>query len=367
MMKSGHLLRERPANERQVGRRRLGRVLGAVTGPVVRAGLAAAMLAVAALGATAFAAGCGRGPAGAVSEADWPPVFDTGVDPESWVLVPAGEYRAGQEGHPDTIGEAYEIMVTPVTNTQYARYLNAALAAGAVEVTGEGASLRVVGWYPGDTFHGARHEKPIPAGEWVYLALGDPSCRITFDGAGFGVKPGYENHPVTMVTWFGARGYAEFYGYSLPSERQWEKAARGTDSRPYPWGTGIDPTRANYYHSHDPFEREGRVGDTTPVGFYSGRTYAGFATSDSRSPYGLYDMAGNVGEWTADVYEGTHLRYIRGGSKADYGYDLRVWTRFSAGPDYASPGVGFRCARPPRASGDRARGPKHGGVSDDCA
>ncbi len=272
--------------------------------------------------------------------------LETGVDPESWATVPAGEYLSGQFDAPATLDYDYEIMVTPVTNAQYARYLNEAAAAGAVRVdTGAGV---VEGEYPGDSFHGGRHEKEIKAGSYPYFVFGDPVSRISYDGSRFVVRPGYENHPVTMVTWFGARGYAEFYGYRLPTESEWEKAARGVDNRPYPWGSGIGPENANYYHSRDPFERPGEIGDTTPVGFYNGRTYGGFRTADARSPFGLYDMAGNVSEWTADVYEGTHLRYLCGGSKASYGFDLRIWTRENATPEYASPNVGFRCVRQPK-------------------
>lgn len=121
----------------------------------------------------------------------------------------------------------------------------------------------------------------------------------------FGVKPGYENHPMTLVTWFGAQAYCAFYGWRLPSELEWEKAARGTDNRPFPWGYEIGPENVNFYASRDPFERlAGKQGDTTPVGFYNGRVYDGYQTADSPSPYGLYDMAGNVWQWTGDCKRG---------------------------------------------------------------
>lgn len=284
-----------------------------------------------------LAPACTGGPAGS------PLPVDTGVDPAAWVRVPAGDYLAGQFNHPANIDYDYEIMVTPVTNAQYAAYLNQALAAGSIKVKDD----KVIGFYPGDKFHGGRHEREIPPGDYLHMPLADPATRITFDGQMFAVKPGYENHPVTMVTWFGAKAYCDFYGWRLPTEAEWEKAARGGDGRPYPWGSGIGPAYANYYHSRDPFELPGRIGDTTPAGFYNGKNHAGFQTADARSPYGLYDMAGNVGQWTADLYEGIHYRYFRGGSKADYAYDLRVWTRNNAGPDYASPNVGFRAARQP--------------------
>jgi len=271
-----------------------------------------------------------------------PPQFETGVDPEAWVLVPAGEFLMGQRNHQTVIDYDYEIMVTPVTNAQYARYLNEALALGKIKI----ADDKVVGYYPGDEFHGYRHEERIDTGDWLHLPLNDKDSRLVYDGKSFSVKSGYENHPVTMVTWFGARAYCEFYGYRLPTEEEWEKAARGVDGRVFPWGDEISPTNANYYKSHDPFEAVyGPLGDTTPVGFYNGKSYNSYQTLDSASPYGLYDMAGNVWQWTANIYVGVHYRYLRGGSRADHAYVLRAWMRNSARPDYYSPSVGFRCLR----------------------
>jgi formylglycine-generating enzyme len=271
-----------------------------------------------------------------------PPRIDTGVDPESWARVPAGEFRMGQHEHVVDVDYDYEIMRTDVTNAQYARYLNEALAAGRVmEVDGG-----IVGYYPGDPFHAHEHEEEIAAGDWLHAPLNESGLRIVRVDGAFQPVAGYEMHPMVQVTWFGAKAYCEHHGGRLPTEVEWEKAARGTDGRPFPWGDTIQPANANYYSSHDIFERiGGGAGDTTPVGFYNGMAHAGYQTLDSASPYGLYDMAGNVWQWTGDVYEGVHYRYLRGGSKMDYGYNLRVWTRNSAGPDYYSPSVGFRCAR----------------------
>ena len=152
--------------------------------------------------------------------------------------------------------------------------------------------------------------------------------------------------PVVLVTWFGAKAYCEFYDNRLPLEFEWEKAARGTDGRAYPWGDEIARNNANFYSSHDLFEKiVGGLGDTTPVGFYNGQAYEGYQTLDSPSPYSLYDMAGNVWQWSGDIYDDTHLRYMRGGSKENYEYNLRTWTRNNAGPEYFSPNVGFRCVR----------------------
>ena len=267
---------------------------------------------------------------------------ETGVDAEAWAKVPAGEFVLGQREEEGTVDKPYEIMLTDVTNAQYARYLNEALTKGSVKIQGD----QIVGYYPGDPFHGHKHEQEIKAGDWLHVPLKDLSLRLTFDGKTFGVKPGYENHPMTMVTWFGAKAYCDFYGWRLPSEVEWEKAARGTDNRPFPWGNEIELNSANLYASRDPFEQlAGKQGDTTPGGFYNGKTYDGYLTADSRSPYGLYDMAGNVWQWTADLQEGIHDRWLRGGSKDNYGYNLRIWEHNSARPDYASPSVGFRCAR----------------------
>jgi formylglycine-generating enzyme required for sulfatase activity len=270
------------------------------------------------------------------------PQIDPGLDPDSWALVPAGEFLMGLHEHETIVDYNYEIMVADVTNAQYAEYLNQALADGIVKVVGD----EIVGYYPGDEFHAHEHELEIKAGDWLHIPLDVPGFRLDFDNGSFTPQTGYENHPMTMVTWFGAKAFCEYYEWRLPTEEEWEKAARGEDARPFPWGDEIKTTNANYYSSHDIFEKLiGGFGDTTPVGFYNGQTHQDYATLDSPSPYGLYDMAGNVWQWTGDVYGDQHYRYMRGGSKDNYAYNLRVWTRNSAGPDYFSPAVGFRCLR----------------------
>lgn len=269
------------------------------------------------------------------------PTFETGVDPNSWVKVPAGEFYSGQHEHIEST-TAYEIMVTNVTVNQYADFLNAALADGSIKFVDN----EIVGFYPGDEFHGYEHEEEIRAGDWIFIPVDDPSQRVKFDGETFTPQSGYENHPMTMVSWFGAWGYCSYYGTRLPTEMEWEKAARGTDTRPFPWGEEIARENANFYSSRDPFEDMSNFGSrTSPVGFYNGKKYGDFQTLDSVSPYGLYDMAGNVWQWTGNVYEDMHYRFMRGGSKDTYEIDLRVWVRNNATPTYFSPGVGFRCVR----------------------
>ncbi len=271
------------------------------------------------------------------------PVYDTGIDPESWALIPAGEFLSGQFDKETDIPYDYEMMVTPVTNDQYAAYLNAALADGSVKVS----ENQIVGFYPGDVFNGGRHEEEIAAGDYIYIPLDDPALRLAFDGSAFSAKPGWGSHPMTMVSWFGAKAYCEAAGGRLPSELEWEKAARGSaDNRPFPWGETITRNRANLIFSRDPFENMATFGSrTTPVGFYNGQVYDGYQTLDSPSPYGLYDMAGNVWQWTGDVYEAQHYRYMRGGGMNNYENALRVWARNNATPVFTGPATGFRCAR----------------------
>ncbi len=270
------------------------------------------------------------------------PIYETGVDADAWALIPAGEFLSGQFNETKMIDYDYEMMVTDVTTAQYARYLNEALAADTIKME----STQIVGYYPGDAYHNGRHEERIDPGDYIYIPLDEPALRLNFDGVAFSAREDYSTHPMTMVTWFGAKAYCDSYGWRLPSEMEWEKAARGTDGRPLPWGSGVSRNNANFYSSRDPFEDMSSAGSlTTPVGFYNGNNYAGYNTLNSSSPYGLYDMAGNVWQWTADVYEEQHYRYMRGGSKDVYDSDLRVWVRNNATPTYYSPGTGFRCVR----------------------
>ena len=270
------------------------------------------------------------------------PTFDTGISSDSWVTVPAGEFLAGQFNKETMIDYDFDIMVTTVTNDQYAAYLNRAVADGTVKVV----ENQVVGFYEGDDYNAGRHEERIDAGDYIHMPLADPALRIAYDGKTFSALDPWDNHPVTMVSWFGAKAYCDYYDWRLPEELEWEKAARGTDGRPFPWGETISRRNANLTTSGDPFEDVGSFGSrTTPVGFYNGYSYDGYQTIDSPSPYGVYDMAGNVWQWTADIYDQQHYRYLRGGSKDMYESNLRVWVRNNVTPTYVSPAIGFRCVR----------------------
>jgi formylglycine-generating enzyme required for sulfatase activity/flagellar basal body-associated protein FliL len=162
-----------------------------------------------------------------------------------------------------------------------------------------------------------------------------PDCPSSYEA------PDKADHPVVCVTWFQAKVYCEWREARLPSEAEWEKAARGTDQRTYPWGEEIDCNLANY----------GACGtnDTTLVGSYP----AGV------SPYGAYDMAGNVWEWVQSEYkdypyhadDGREenldstdvLRVLRGGSWYYYGHYARASPRDSSNPYGQGDYIGFRC------------------------
>ncbi len=273
------------------------------------------------------------------------PTIDTGVDPNAWVSIPAGSFLLGQTAVPTAVDYSYEIKVTDVTVAQYVEFLNSALADGTISLDGN----RVVGPYPGDTFLGKKHELRIDAGNYILVPTDDPASKYTFTDGAFTVKPGWENHPMTNVSWFGAWTYCGYNNGRLPTEIEWEKAARGSlDDRPFPWGYEIQRNNANFYASRDPFEDMSNFGSrTSPVGFYNGKTYDGYVTLDGISPYGLYDMAGHVWQWIGDLLPGFSDRFMHGGSKDTYDMDLRIWVRNSAPPMYYGPGVGFRCVREP--------------------
>ena len=213
-------------------------------------------------------------------------------------------------------------------------------------------------------------------------ALNDKHAVLSFSNGMFRVRDGFEDRPITHVTWFGALAYANFRseraglplcidmtnwtcvfhlpGYRLPTEAEWERAARGAAvGLRFPWGgeatnlwDDIDTTRANYWASGDAYEDTNNL-YLTPAGSFT----------NGVNPLNLQDLAGNVYEWCWDWYdygwysnalaEATNsagpdtglARVVRGGAWSDPPDLLRVSSRSSALPHAALPFIGFRCVR----------------------
>ena len=230
----------------------------------------------------------------------------TDAESVSMAFVPAGEFTMGSEkGDPDETPvhqvylAAYSIDKYEVSNAFYRQCVNAEVCSA----PGELGSLTRSNYYGNSQ---------------------------------------YDNYPVINVNWNMARTYCEWRGAKLPTEAQWEKAARGSNDIIYPWGNDApNSTLLNYNEN---------IGDTINVGFYAG----------GASPYGLYDMAGNVSEWVADWYDPNYyqkspssnplgpdtgeFRVLRGGSWFSLGSHIRTSDRDEFNPSFISNYVGFRCS-----------------------
>lgn len=160
------------------------------------------------------------------------------------------------------------------------------------------------------------------------------------------VSPGWEQRPITQVSWFDAVAYCAWRGGRLPTEAEWERAARGPEGDfRYPWGDeGATCHRAVYTTGASPCE--------------SGPQPVGSRSPDGDSAEGVADLAGNVAEWVADRYgsyseevmsdprgpEGGRSRVVRGGSFRERGASIRTLSRWGVTPDHRSDALGFRCA-----------------------
>lgn len=207
---------------------------------------------------------------------------------------------------------AFSIDRTPVTNIQFAQFLN---VTGPVKSSGE----RLFDFDDAD----ARIHKRD--GKWV-------------------ANPGFENHPVVEASWFGAVDYCAWLGKRLPTEAEWEKAARGTDGRKYPWGNSSpDKTKAQFQADYN---------QTVPVESFP----------RGASPYGALDMAGNTWEWISSAYmrypydpkDGREdltpgpVRGTRGGGHDSAAEEITMTQRgrnLSRSFRSGHHNIGFRCAR----------------------
>jgi formylglycine-generating enzyme required for sulfatase activity len=224
------------------------------------------------------------------------------------MLVPAGEFEMGSQGGEidespirTVFLDSYYIDQFEVTNAQYAECVNAG-------------------------------------------GCNPPSDTSSFTRSSYYGNYQYNDYPVLHVSWDDANTYCAWRGNRLPTEAEWEKAARGEKGRKYPWGNQIpDCEFANF----DPGPGIPCIGDTTPVGNYP----------DGVSPYGVYDMAGNVWEWVSDWYDaypdgdinakedyGKLFRVVRGGS---WLFNVESSNRGRILPGNSDDNLGFRCSRSP--------------------
>jgi formylglycine-generating enzyme required for sulfatase activity len=239
------------------------------------------------------------------------------------VHVPEGEFLMGStdadevptdEKPAHTVYlDAFWIDKTEVTNARYARFLNA------------------IGAYRG----------ACGGHDCVETKLEDPDSHIFYRKGQYVVENGFEKHPVIEVTWYGAQAYCQWAGARLPTEAEWEKAARGVDGRLYPWGNDAPDCDKAQHASCD--------GMTVPAG----------SRPAGASPYGALDMAGNVWEWVADWYDATYYDYsptrnpqgahssehkvFRGGSWGYLPKFIRTADRARNHTWYAGFNIGFRC------------------------
>jgi formylglycine-generating enzyme required for sulfatase activity len=269
---------------------------------------------------------------------------------EGMVFIPAGEFLMGSpegEGaydeHPQhkIYLDAYYIDKYEVTHASFKKF---------VEATGYVTDAERIGsgyvWNPKDESYGPLSMEGV---NWRYPNKWMPE-RPYYPNSWENYKEADKmNYPVTQVSWNDAQAYTKWAGKRLPTESEWEKAARGTDGRKWPWGNVFDLNIG---------------GVTTHVNIGSDGPLSVGCFPTGVSPYGIYNMAGNVREWVADWYAVDYYTYssqnnpkgpsygkfrvLRGGSWRDYkSHQVLSANRMYQTLDYSSNFVGFRCVWSP--------------------
>ncbi len=259
-----------------------------------------------------------------------PPVMEQNIvgSNTNMVLIPAGEFQMQSHWLAGTFYgkiyvEAFYIDKYEVTNAQYKKFIDS---------------------------------NPQWQKDQILDKYHDGNYLDYWDGNNYPI--GKDNYPVTHVSWYAAMAYAQWADKRLPTEAEWEKAARGgLIGMEYPWGNSIDSSKANY---------DGNFNGPTPVGNYA------------ENGYGLYDMSGNIWEWCLDANEyyatsrgkiiadvkpisvtaitdivhnfteakNTTERALRGGGWDNYAPEVQVGSRHGLEPTFAYGELGFRCAKP---------------------
>jgi formylglycine-generating enzyme required for sulfatase activity len=240
--------------------------------------------------------------------------------------------------------------------------------------TKKGLELELVYVPSGDFFMGAinggpiekpLHAHPVPWGYYIARTETTWDQYRAFCGATTRIEPALPSwpitgsHPVVNVSWFDAVAFCEWAGLSLPSEAEWEKAARGEDVRQWPWGDQWIPGNANIVDNSCPIETDPKLKEPDDGSPY---TAAVMSFLKGVSPYGAHDMAGNVAEWTADWFDpAIYIEYsdgrldppshgdnrcVRGGSWQNPRYSCTVSQRSEYAPQVKLDFIGFRpCLR----------------------
>jgi hypothetical protein len=237
--------------------------------------------------------------------------------PIIWVYI----NDLGVSGHEGFNGQMSKYETT---NAQYCQFLNAALASGDIDITVDGNDvIGASGSNSGADYAGQPYYNLASPGWSGDGATNGGAARINYSGGVFTVDSGFDNHPVTGVSWYGAMAFSDYYGYRLPTEWEWQAVADYDGSYTYGCGTSINNSMANLLNSTHP-------DGTTIVGDFG--TYG----------YGMCDMDGNVFEWTSSIYSGSSY-VLRGGGWRDA--PLTVSYRDDRPQDYSDINRGFRVCR----------------------